>query len=223
MGTVKNVEMNYFNGADYDVIRPSTNFELVSEWENYIYSKNEVDNLISTAKENHGDWEQVGFYEFQTGLIGSYLDVETIILDSTDVNYEYWAILNINIDFLAVSGSSKTPNRQLDIYLAGYNWIDYFDRSGNLNSKRNFNGDNLVINFRIGRFFEGQNSQTEWQTVILAGITLEGGDLRNQTINYGTLTFPFSYSVSGEYNGDNMRVNTHNLRIYKRKVANITL
>ena len=64
MGTVKNVEMNYFNGADYDVIRPSTNFELVSEWENYIYSKNEVDNLISTAKENHGDWEQVGFYEF---------------------------------------------------------------------------------------------------------------------------------------------------------------
>ena len=51
---VKNIEMNYFNGADYDVIRPKTNFNLVSEWEDYIYSKNEVDDLISSAKENYG-------------------------------------------------------------------------------------------------------------------------------------------------------------------------
>ena len=220
---VKNIEMNYFNGADYDVIRPKTNFNLVSEWEDYIYSKNEVDDLISSAKENYGNWEQVGFYEFQTGLVGSQLDVETIILDSIDVNYEYWAILNINVDFLRVSGNSKTPNRQLDITLAGYEWIQYFDNTGNLSSQRNFTGDNLVINFRIGRFFKGQDLETMWQSVILAGITLDEGDLRNQGINYGILYPPFSYSVSGEYNGDNMRVNTHNLRIYKRKVANIVL
>ena len=46
MGTVKNVEMNYFNGTDYDVIRPETVLENVSDWADSIYSKEEVDELL---------------------------------------------------------------------------------------------------------------------------------------------------------------------------------
>ena len=46
MGTIKNVEINYFNGVDYDIIRPEISLENVNDWTNSLYNKTEVNGLI---------------------------------------------------------------------------------------------------------------------------------------------------------------------------------
>ena len=65
MGTVKNVEMNYFNGADYDVIRPNILLGNVSDWVNRIYSKGEVDAFINSIEQKQES--------FQNFVVGGYI------------------------------------------------------------------------------------------------------------------------------------------------------
>ena len=70
MGTVKNVEMNYFNGADYDVIYPQSLLENITDWENDIYDKTQIDDIkselqnnITTVSQTPSGWEDIGNFQ----------------------------------------------------------------------------------------------------------------------------------------------------------------
>ena len=45
----RNIEMNYFNGSGYDVLHPSVTMGNVGDWNNYVYSKSEVDGSIGSV------------------------------------------------------------------------------------------------------------------------------------------------------------------------------
>lgn len=95
MGTVKNVEMNYFNGADYDVIRPETVLENVSDWADSIYSKEEIDELLKpyqivTGTSNYSfqliEWTGTGV----KSLTLTFIEKPVWYLVFGDYNYAYW-------------------------------------------------------------------------------------------------------------------------------------
>ena len=43
-----NIEMQYYDGSEYQVLNPKTNLNQISDWTNSIYSKTEVDSKINT-------------------------------------------------------------------------------------------------------------------------------------------------------------------------------
>ena len=47
-----NIEMNSYNGTSYDQLYPKTLLENVSDWNNSIYSKEELDSTISNIQNN---------------------------------------------------------------------------------------------------------------------------------------------------------------------------
>lgn len=49
--SIYNIEMNYFNGTEYDQLKPNTVMNNISDWNDYIYSKNEVDESIETISD----------------------------------------------------------------------------------------------------------------------------------------------------------------------------
>ena len=49
-----NIEMNYFNGSGYDQLYPRTNMSNISDWNSYVYSKNQVDEDISSLNSTIG-------------------------------------------------------------------------------------------------------------------------------------------------------------------------
>ena len=55
MATNRNIQMNYFNGIDYDVLNPRTTVGNISDWNSAIYSKSEVDSKINTVNSKVGD------------------------------------------------------------------------------------------------------------------------------------------------------------------------
>lgn len=97
MGTVKNVEMNYFNGVDYDVIRPGIVLENVSDFNSYMesnyYDKSEIDTKISESISKPIGWGEVGTYHFTTGSntgIGASVGGDIFIENFFDIHYQYW-------------------------------------------------------------------------------------------------------------------------------------
>ena len=52
MATNRNIQMNYFNGVDYDMLNPRTTVGNISDWNSVIYSKGEVDSKDSTIQSN---------------------------------------------------------------------------------------------------------------------------------------------------------------------------
>lgn len=123
MGTVKNVEMNYFNGIDYDIIRPNIGLSNVSDWESNLYSKNEIDNKISESISNPIGWEEIGHFQgyLGKGQFNSNNDCEIAQAISTglylnDKNYEYYIDFNIGYNF--VSYDSRGANASVTIQFA---------------------------------------------------------------------------------------------------------
>lgn len=47
-----NIEMNYYNGNSYDILQPKTILNNISDWQNSIYNKTEVDNKIQQETQN---------------------------------------------------------------------------------------------------------------------------------------------------------------------------
>ena len=97
MGTVKNVEMNYFNGVDYDVLRPEIGLENVSDFNNYMesnyYDKSEIDSKISESISKPIGWEEVGTYHLTTGSntgYGASVGGDIFIENFFDIHYQYW-------------------------------------------------------------------------------------------------------------------------------------
>lgn len=43
-----NIEMQYYDGSEYQILNPKTNLNQVSDWNNSIYNKSEIDSKIST-------------------------------------------------------------------------------------------------------------------------------------------------------------------------------
>ena len=50
MATNRNIQMNYFNGVDYDVLNPRTTIGNISDWNSAIYSKSEIDSKDSALQ-----------------------------------------------------------------------------------------------------------------------------------------------------------------------------
>lgn len=46
----KNIEMNYFNGNEYEVLYPSVTMGNIGDWNDYVYSKSKVDNIINPIR-----------------------------------------------------------------------------------------------------------------------------------------------------------------------------
>ena len=44
-----NIEMQYYNGSSYDTLYPNIPISAVSDWEDNVYSKNEINNKIGNA------------------------------------------------------------------------------------------------------------------------------------------------------------------------------
>ena len=70
----RNIQMNYYNGSSYDQLYPQTLLSNVSNWNNSIYSKSEVDNIINSniedVKENLTKQLQIpNFVQYQTKRI----------------------------------------------------------------------------------------------------------------------------------------------------------
>lgn len=47
-----NIEMNYYNGNSYDILQPKTILNNISDWQNNIYNKTEIDNKIQQETQN---------------------------------------------------------------------------------------------------------------------------------------------------------------------------
>ena len=43
-----NIEMQYYDGSEYQVLNPKTNLNQISDWKNSIYNKSEIDSKINT-------------------------------------------------------------------------------------------------------------------------------------------------------------------------------
>ena len=46
-----NIEMNYFDGTEYNILYPKTNMSNINDWNSYVYSKNEVNKNIETIND----------------------------------------------------------------------------------------------------------------------------------------------------------------------------
>ena len=55
-----NIQMQYFNGSEYDVLYPNIPLSAVNDWNDNIYSKNEINNKIGNAN-------------YSMNLIGTYI------------------------------------------------------------------------------------------------------------------------------------------------------
>ena len=47
-----NIEMQYYNGSSYDVLYPNIPLSSVSDWEDNVYSKTEIDSTISSINDS---------------------------------------------------------------------------------------------------------------------------------------------------------------------------
>ena len=43
-----NIEMQYYDGSEYQILNPKTNLNQISDWSNNIYNKTEIDSKVST-------------------------------------------------------------------------------------------------------------------------------------------------------------------------------
>lgn len=72
MATNRNIQMNYFNGVDYDVLNPRTTVGNISDWNSAIYSKGEVDSKINTVNSSINNVNsKVGNLQYSLELIVS--------------------------------------------------------------------------------------------------------------------------------------------------------
>ena len=73
---VKNIEMNYRNESGYDVLYPESILENIVDWQNSIYSKSEIDNLVQQIQNSLDSFVnqtgnlkvEIGSYSGQYGL-----------------------------------------------------------------------------------------------------------------------------------------------------------
>ena len=69
MSTQRNIQIQYFNGTDYDVLNPSTVMSQISDWSEFVYGKDTINSLLSSKKEMY---YMTGTY-LGTGV--SYIDI----------------------------------------------------------------------------------------------------------------------------------------------------
>lgn len=112
----KNIEINYNNGTQYEVLYPKVLLNNVSDWNDSIYSKTEVDSLI---EENKYDWE---FY-------GSFDKSYTATYNTT---YNFWSITSGDIvlvpdpDFLGNDFLWGVKDFVTSSYSSGFGEIDCY-------------------------------------------------------------------------------------------------
>lgn len=73
-----NIEMQYYNGSSYDTLYPNIPISAVSDWEDNVYSKNEINNKIGNAN-------------YSMNLIGTYN------LSANDTNLGGSTIISDNV------------------------------------------------------------------------------------------------------------------------------
>lgn len=112
MGTIKNVEINYFNGVDYDIIRPEISLENVNDWTNSLYNKTEVNGLILQIQEDLNSFiNQTGNLKVEIGTyIGQYNTNAT----------SSWTTIQLSFQPKSVLISSVTFGFMMDNYNTAY-------------------------------------------------------------------------------------------------------
>ena len=135
MGTVKNVGMNYFNEADYDVIRPNILLGNASDWTNSIYSKEEIDAFINSIEQKQES--------FQNFVVGGYIGGSNSYEGSfypIVLGFRPMAVFFMSSSYLYDSSYSGDTSRLVRLMI---NDTQYFTIQDNGFSVRNSNnGDN---------------------------------------------------------------------------------
>lgn len=108
MATNRNIQMNYFNGVDYDVLNPSTVMNQINDWGDFVYGKSEVDNLLSSKKEMY---YMTGTY---MGTGASYIDIA--FTSPGKLTLGMIAVSATTRYFLTFVAGSTSENRQITIF-----------------------------------------------------------------------------------------------------------
>ena len=101
-----NIEMQYYNGSGYDTLRPRTVLNNITDWNNSIYSKSEIDTNIYTKSQtnslfnNYYNKSEIDNLLEETGgssgweLYRSYPinftgEQNTVLINNNDMIYKY--------------------------------------------------------------------------------------------------------------------------------------
>ena len=108
MATNRNIQMNYFNGVDYDVLNPSTVMGQINDWSEYVYGKDIVDDLLSSKKEMY---YMTGTY---MGTGANYIDI--VFTSPGKLALGMIAINATTKYFLTFVAGSTNENRQITFF-----------------------------------------------------------------------------------------------------------
>ena len=225
MGTVKNVEMNYFNGADYDVIRPEIVLENVGDFNSYMgnnyYTQNEVNNKINEAVSIPTGWESLGTFNGWTGNttennFSSANTTDTSIIPS--INYMYWIVINFEASLTSV----WSYDIQVDLdFGTNTNTV----RCYSINQESSERGQ-FKWNYKgIWSFIPGKSLSSNWDLYGLSGYN--GTEIDKPFIGIASSnTFIYRPRIvysnpSGSY-GAGFSVRANNVSIYRSKINLIT-
>lgn len=199
-----NIEMQYYDGSEYQVLNPKTNLNQISDWTNSIYNKSEIDSKVSALDnkikqlevfKNGFNYNKINTVKLNQTLTGGYNISGTqygtnviIIQENSYLTYQDIAVL--------VSGSVSWTNTgsQLEftsqIKMTGSTRGQYFYVDSNDISKNgsvNFNNDIVLKDYNfsgVGTYYN----------------IMDSNDLRN----------PNYYSIPGfENNFLNRNLNTN--------------
>ena len=108
----KNIEMNYFNGSGYEQLYPRSKMSNISDWNSYVYSKDEINQFINKN----------GTVKFESDLLVNteyYID-----LGKPFYEYNYIAITGIlspgNVLYISITSKNhvSTSTSRVDIMKA---------------------------------------------------------------------------------------------------------
>ena len=131
-----NIQMNYYDGSSYQELNPRTLLANVTDWQDNIYSKTEVDTIKNTLQGNITNIEEnilknINKYIFYTSFNVSTSDTVKGSVIFSDYIYNYKKII---IDFRAVAGRN--------IYVKFFN-----------SDKYNISANNLCV-YEVVSFFK---------------------------------------------------------------------
>ena len=117
----KNIQMNYFNGNDYEELYPQSLLNNITDWANVLYNKTQTDNLISNLDSSLKSWVNSQLSNSSKIETGTYTGISD---DMSTTDYTSTIITSFNPKFVMVVALGY----QWDMDWAGDN--DYYEITG---------------------------------------------------------------------------------------------
>lgn len=115
-----NIEMNYYNGNSYDILQPKTILNNISDWQNSIYSKTEIDSKISIIQQELDSFTPTSNNYITSTRITITESLHKVALHK---NFSEYKIIAVNLSF-----PGSVPTGYIDLNSSGNIWFSSNER-----------------------------------------------------------------------------------------------